>query len=117
MEEDYSFEKAETRYKIETVNPAELELYINAPKMHSALHELLGWRNSLENGKDWDYEVMCDGKRYTANEWATYTMTKTAEELKELKDKGILYFYTDDTIIRNINEIIRTCEDFIYKYY
>ena len=117
MEEDYSFEKAETRYKIETADKRQMLLYLNANKLACALYDLMEWRRSVYNGKDYsDGHVLYKGKLYTKNEW--FNLEHEEDEYDEeqyLKDKPY-YIYTDDDIEYKLNGILEDVVSFVADY-
>lgn len=116
--EDYSFEKAETRYKIETADVRQMKLYLNANKMACTLYDLLCWRRAIYNGKNYgEGSILYKGKLYTKDEW--HNLKHTEDEYEEdkpfLKDK-ITYLYTETELERKLDEYLNEISDFIYDY-
>lgn len=93
----------ETKYKIETTDRRELEMYINAPRAFYALNELREWRRELYRGKSYDWVVIYKGKKYKAEEWET-------KDFEVEENEEVHYVYDDDTIIQHIDEILRDIE-------
>lgn len=117
--EDYSFEKAETRYKIETADARQMKLYLNANRMISVLYDILEWRRAIYNGKDYsDGSVLYDGKLYTKNEW--YKLEHTPDEYDEdkpyLLNKEVKYIYTNEELEYKLDSLLKDINDFVFDY-
>lgn len=97
MEENYY-----TKHIIETNDPETLELYLNAPKMMYALNEIREWRRELYRGKNYDWVVLYKGKLYKPEEWETKNFVPEEEPQ---------FLYTDDAILRRLDDALRTVEN------
>ena len=116
--EDYSFEKAETRYKIETADQKQMELYLNANRMACTLYDLICWRRAIYNGKNYgEGSILYKGKLYTKNEWEKleHTEDEYDEETHFLKEKTT-YLYTEEELESKLDELLKDIDDFIYNY-
>ena len=116
--EDYSFEKAETRYKIETADSRQMKLYLNANRMACVLYDLLSWRRAIYNGKNYgEGSVLYQGKLYKKNEWERmeHTEDEYDPETHFLKDK-VIYLYTEDDLESKLDSFLDEVRDFIYDY-
>lgn len=119
--EDYSFEHAETRYKIETADKRELNLYLNASKMACVLYNLLEWRRSIYNGKN--YDDVCylyDGKLYTLKEW--FDNNDDIIKKEDLDEHGMVLsgkvkkVYLESDLERILGDKLESVADFIFNY-
>ena len=116
--EDYSFEKAETRYKIETADERQMKLYLNANRMICTLYDIICWRRAIYNGKNYgEGSVLYRGKLYTKYEWEQlkHTEDEYDEETHFLKDK-VEYLYTEEELENKLDELLRDINDFVYDY-
>lgn len=116
--EDYSFEKAETRYKIETADQKQMELYLNANRMACTLYDLICWRRAIYNGKNYgEGSILYKGKLYTKNEWEKlkHTEDEYDEKTHFLKEKPI-YLYTEEELEYKLDDLLKDINDFIYNY-
>lgn len=108
--EDYSFEHAETRYIVQTADKRELNLYLNANKMACVLYDLLEWRRSIYNGKN--YDEICflqEGQLYTEKEWREKDLnSRVASEIKRV--------YLEDDVEKILGEKLESIADFIFNY-
>lgn len=117
MEEDYSFEKAETRYKIETADKKQLELYLKSNKMACVLYDIICWRRAIYNGKNYgEGSVIYKGKIYDKYEWERLEHSDDEyDENHYLKEKPI-YCYTEKDIELKLDELLDGISGFIYDY-
>lgn len=115
--EDYSFEKAETRYKIETADRRQMELYLNANNMLCSLYDIICWRRAIYNGKNYgEGSVLYKGKLYSKNEWEKVEHTKDEyEDNKPFLKEKVTYLYTEDELISKLDDLLRNIDDFVYK--
>lgn len=116
MDEEY---RPETVYKVETTNRCDANLMINANRMAGALYEILNWRSSLYNGKDYgDYQVLYKGNLYSESEF--HKLEKDKEDLNEyglVKSDKIKEVYTREMILRRLDESLDDISDLIYHYF
>ena len=115
--EDYSFEKAETRYKIETADKRQMELYLNANNMLCYLYEIICWRRTIYNGKNYgEGSVLYKGKLYSKDEWEKTKHTEDEyEEGKPFLKEKVTYLYTEDELINKLDDLLRDIDNFVYK--
>lgn len=115
--EDYSFQNAETRYKIETADRKQLELYLKSNAMVCALYDIICWRRAIYNGKNYgEGSVIYKGKLYSKDEWTL--MKHSDDEYDEnhyFKEKPI-YCYTEKDIERKLDELLNDISGFVYDY-
>lgn len=116
MDDEITFERAATRYKVETADKRELEIYLNATRMLYTLYEILCWRRAIYNGKNYgEGSVLYKGKLYDKNEWCQLEHTK--DEYKEdspfLKDP-VKYLYTEDELLRKLDELLDGIAPFVW---
>lgn len=117
--EDYSFEKAETRYKIETADNKQMKLYLNSNRLICTLYDIIEWERAIYNGKNYDEgSVLYDGKLYTKNEWEK--LEHAPEEYDEkcpwlLKNK-VTYLYTEEELKNKLDMLLKDVYDFVYDY-
>ena len=115
--EDYSFEKAETRYKIETADKRQMELYLNANNMLCSLYDIICWRRAIYNGKNYgEGSVLYKGKLYSKDEWEKTKHTEDEyEEGKPFLKEKVTYLYTEDELISKLDDLLRDIDNFVYK--
>ena len=115
--EDYSFEKAETRYKIETADKRQMELYLNANNMLCSLYDIICWRRVIYNGKNYgEGSVLYKGKLYSKDEWEKTKHTEDEyEEGKPFLKEKVTYLYTEDELINKLDDLLRDIDNFVYK--
>ena len=115
--EDYSFEKAKTRYKIETADKRQMELYLNANNMLCSLYDIICWRRAIYNGKNYgEGSVLYKGKLYSKDEWEKTKHTKDEyEEGKPFLKEKVTYLYTEDELINKLDDLLRDIDNFVYK--
>ena len=116
--EDYSFEKAETRYKIDTADDRQMKLYLNANRMACVLYDLLNWKSAIYNGKNYgEGSVLYKGKLYNKYEWSElkHNEDEYDEETHFLKDK-VTYLYTEKDLEDKLDNLLDDIRDFIYDY-
>ena len=113
-----SFEKAETRYKIETADSRQMELYLNANRMICALYDLLYWKRNIYNGKDYgEGHVLYKGKLYTKYEYERIQHTEDEyDETTHFLKESPLYLYTEDDVMSKLDEYLNDIYDLVYKY-
>ena len=115
--EDYSFEKAETRYKIETADKRQMELYLNANNMLCSLYDIICWRRSIYTGKYYgEGSVLYKGELYSKDEWEKTKHTEDEyEEGKPFLKEKVTYLYTEDELINKLDDLLRDIDNFVYK--
>lgn len=118
MVEDYSFEKAETRYKIETADIRQMRLYLNANKLACALYDIDNWKRAVYNNKTYNEgSVIYKGKIYSKEEWNLKSLPK--EDYNEdgifLKEKP-LYVYTEEEIVDILDNYLSKVNSIVYDY-
>ena len=115
--EDYSFEKAETRYKIETADKRQMELYLNANNMLCSLYDIICWTRAIYNGKNYgEGSVLYKGKLYSKDEWEKTKHTEDEyEEGKPFLKEKVTYLYTEDELINKLDDLLRDIDNFVYK--
>ena len=115
--EDYSFEKAETRYKIETADKRQMELYLNANNMLCSLYDIICWRRAIYNSKNYgEGSVLYKGKLYSKDEWEKTKHTEDEyEEGKPFLKEKVTYLYTEDELINKLDDLLRDIDNFVYK--
>ena len=117
--EDYSFEKAETRYKIETADKRQMELYLNANNMLCSLYDIICWKRAIYNGKNYgEGHVVYKGKMYGRDEWEKlkHTEDEYDKETHFLKEK-VYHVYTEEELENKLDYLMRDIYDFVYNYY
>lgn len=117
--EDYSFEKAETRYKIETADKRQMELYLNANNMLCSLYDIINWKRAIYNGKNYgEGHVVYKGKMYSRDEWEKlkHTEDEYDKETHFLKEK-VYYVYTEEELENKLDYLMKDIHDFVYNYY
>ena len=117
--EDYSFEKAETRYKIETADKRQMELYLNANNMLCSLYDIICWKRAIYNGKNYgEGHVVYKGKMYSRDEWEKlkHTEDEYDKETHFLKEK-VYHVYTEEELENKLDYLMRDIYDFVYNYY
>lgn len=119
MEEyNNSFEKAETRFKIETSDQRQMNLYLNANRMACALYDLLCWRRNIYNGKNYgEGSVLYRGELYDKEDYnrLQHTEDEYSPETLRLRSNPV-YLYTDEELERKLNEYLDDISDFIMNY-
>lgn len=109
----------ETIYKIESSDSREIQLMLDSNRLALSLYEILSWLRSIRNGKNYgEGVVLYRGKLYNANEWMN-----VKHEKEDYKDNGftlkdpVVYLYTEDEIIRKLDELTESIQDRIYDYF
>lgn len=108
----------DTKYKVETTDKREMELMLNATRMSLVLYDIMNWKRAIYNGKNYgEGSIIYKGKLYSKDEWHKIEHDESEyDENHYLKEKAY-YVYTEDELIRKLDNIMDDIHDFIYHYY
>lgn len=118
MDDEITFERAATRYKVETADKRELEIYLNATRFMYALYDILCWRRAIYNGKNYGEGYnLYRGTLYDEHDWMN--LKHEEDEYKEgtpyLKDK-VTRVYTEDELLRKLDDLLDEVAPTVWKY-
>lgn len=116
-----SYERASTRYVVQTTDKRELLLYLNATRMLVTLYELISWKNDIYNGRTYDESyTLYNGKLYNEEEWIKSRDTVVSKE--DLDERGIIKkgkvktVYLEDDLINILDRKLEDIMDFVCDY-
>lgn len=108
----------DTKFKIETADAREVELFLKSKIMANVLYDLLCWKRSIYNGKNYgEGSVIYKGKIYKKHEYEILEHSKDEyDETEHFLKEQPLYVYTEDEIEDKLEYYLEDISDFIYRY-
>ena len=109
---------SDTVYTIKTTNSKEANLMMNAVRMAGALYDILCWYRQIYNGKDYDNQLLVDGRLMTNQEYWKYREEKGLQYQPDSDEfVNIKTVYTQEDLEHKLEILTDNIRDLIYEYY